>query len=641
MEYSVAIQIHSAAQSLLKRMRIPDANLAECLNSTLNQFLTWPFMAGSTYIIDIEGNNASFDTVIYTNSETNSEDQPVKINVDKTACAIHVIESFSQEELRDGYENIAVFKRLKRTSMPKTGVPINTSPLGIIFAIDSPVPIEKIAEFMILQNHNHPSTEWPDMVAVLTHGTVNYAVQFHGGLIEGDFFLPSIKSPQVVPMYVHVFAHGLGLYSMNKMCAFLFMHLLTFSPGTKLPIADVVLEDVSPYGITLGAYQFNLESKLVPLPDEMYSGRRLPPIPFRIEDQKGKLLSHLEFITWQGGGAIRLTGKLPLEGLLIFLGPAAKEAQIIKQSNGSISSVLNIGQAEFNELLGRIQRQTNMNVKAEEPKWTITKMADEGTSSPFMARIFLGILRLRDVALSDEKRREKFDKASEVVIMTLYNARSTAKEINETLSEHIHKVSKGEIARLIRHTIRIDESIDNKLRKQFEEFLNSTVRVLKDGMQKLSRVLMLELGFLYKKQGAFNNGIETLSETEPELADYILETRKWSERLISMRNELHTVWMLPKMGYKNNSGTIEVVEPQISGEPVSEFVNYMIDRLCCFVEDISVYGLEAKMPSGISVTETPISKRKTDCPERFQVTFVNGGMQIWTIAYHDSKFEDT
>ena len=152
---------------------------------------------------------------------------------------------------------------------------------------------------------------------------------------------------------------------------------------------------------------------------------------------------------------------------------------------------------------------------------------------------------------------------------------------------------------------------------------------------------MLELGFLYKKQGAFNNGIETLSETEPELADYILETRKWSERLISMRNELHTVWMLSKMEYKNNSGTIEVVEPQIAGEPVSKFVNYMIDRLCCFVEDISVYGLETIMPSGISVTEIPISKRKTDCPERFQVTFVNGGMQIWTIAYHDSKFEDT
>ena len=99
--------------------------------------------------------------------------------------------------------------------------------------------------------------------------------------------------------------------------------------------------------------------------------------------------------------------------------------------------------------------------------------------------------------------------------------------------------------------------------------------------------------------------------------------------------------MLPKIGYKNNAGKIEVVEPQISGEPVSEFVNYMIDRLCCFVEDLSVYGLETQMPTGISVTEIPISKRKADCPERFQVTFVNGGMQIWTIAYHDSKFEET
>lgn len=640
MEDSIAIQIHSAAESLLKRMRIPAVNLAECLNSTLNQFLTWPFRAGSAYIIDTEENNASFDTVIYTNSETDSEDQPVKMNVDKTACTIHVIESFSQEELRDGYENIAVFKRLKRTSMPKTGVPINTLPLGIIFVVDSTVPIEKIAEFMILQNHNRPSTEWPDMVAVLTHGTVNYAVQFHGGPIEGDFFLPNIKFPQVVPMYVHVFARGLGLYSMNKMCAFLFMHLLTFSPGTKLPIADVVLEDVSPYGITLGAYQFNLESKLVPLPDEMYSERRLPTIPFRIEDQKGKLLSHLEFITWQGGGAVSLIGKLPLEGLLVFLGPAAKEAQIIKRPDGAISSVLNIGQAEFNEMLGRIQRQTNMNVKIEEPKLTITKMNEEGTTSPFMARIFLGILNLRDVAFSDNKKIEEFDKASEVVIMTLFNARSTAKEIIEALTEHIHKVSKGEIARLIQNTIRIDESIDNKLRKQVEAFLNSTVRVLKDGMQKLSRFLMLELGFLYQKQEAFNNGIDTLSKTEPELADYLLETRRWSERLILMRNALHTGWMLPKMGYKNNSGIIEVVEPQISGEPVSEFVNYVIDRLCCFVEDISVYGLKTQMPSGISVTEIPLSKRKTDCPERFKVTFVNGGMQIWTITYHDSQFEE-
>jgi hypothetical protein len=99
--------------------------------------------------------------------------------------------------------------------------------------------------------------------------------------------------------------------------------------------------------------------------------------------------------------------------------------------------------------------------------------------------------------------------------------------------------------------------------------------------------------------------------------------------------------MLPKMRYKNNSGIVETVEPQISGQPVSEFVGYMIDRLCCFVEDITVYGLESLMPAGISVTEIPLAKRKADCPERFQVTFVDGGMLIWSIDCHNSKFEET
>jgi len=638
---SVAQQIYSAAQILLQAVRIPRANIAERLNSTLNQFLTWPFRAGSAYIIDAEGYNATFDTVIYTSSETKSEGKPVKINVDAVACAVHVAESLGREELRAGYESIAVFKRLKRTQTPKIEFPINYTPLGIIFAVDSSSSIEKIAEFMILQNKNHPSTAWPDMVAVLTKGTVNYAVQIHGEPIKGDFLLPSIKCSAVMPMYVHVFARGLGLFSMNRMCALLFMHLQTFSPGTKLPNMGVVLENISPFGITLGAYQFNLESQLVPVPDEVYTGRVLPPLPFRIEDNKGTLLSHLQFINWQGGGVVRLIGKLPLEGILVFLGPIAKNAQIIRQSNGAISSVLPIGQTEFRELLGRIQRQTNMNVKAEKPKWIVSKIADEGTTSPFMARLLLGILNLRDVIFSDDKKREEFDKAYEFVVMTLFNSRTTAKEIIEILTKHIRKVSLGETARLNGQIIRINESIDNKLRKQAEEFLNSTVRVLKDGMQKLSAVLKLNIGFLYQKQGTFDNEITALRKTKPELAAYFQETRKWSERLILIRNDLHEGWMLPRMGYKESSGTIEAVEPQISGQSVSEFVNYMIDRLCCFVEEISVYALQAQMPSGISVTEIPISERKTDSPERFQVTFVNGGMQIWNITYHVSKFEET
>jgi len=640
MQDSVSQEIHKAAQALLKAVYISGANIAVCLNSTLNQFLTWPFRAGSLRIIDSEGKSITFETVIYTSSATQSESQPPKVEADAVACGVHIVQSLGPEELRVGYECIAGLKRLKRTRI-QVGFPVNIAPLGIVFAIDSSIPIEKTAELMMLLNKSYPASEWPDMVAVLTRGTVNYAVAFLGEPIKGDFLLPYIKDFPVPPMYVHVFAHGLGLFSMNKVCSLLFMHLQTFSPGTKLPNMEETLEGVSPFGITLGAYQFNLERQLVPARNLLWEQGKIGPLPFRIEDSKGNLLSHLQFIPWQDGGVVRLIGKLPLEGILVFMGPVARNAQIIRQPDGAISSVLPIGEAEFREMLAKFQRQSNMKVRVEEPKLTVSKFADEGTSSPFMARLFLGMLRLRDMVFDDNKKREEFDKAYQFVLDTFVNARETSNEIIQTLTEHSRKVSQGEIAHLKGHVIHISQSIDSKLGKQFAEFLNGTVRVLKDGMQNLAAVLQLNIGFLYRQQAAFENGIATLAQTRPELAAYLQETRKWSESLILIRNNLHKGWMLPKMTYKETPGTIQAVEPEVSGQPVSAFVDYMLDRLCCFIEEVSAYGLRDQMPSGISITEIPVSDRKADYPERFQVTFIHGGMPIWNIAYHVSKFEES
>ena len=445
----------------------------------------------------------------------------------------------------------------------------------------------------------------------------------------------------VMPMYVHLIARGLGLFSLNKMMGILFMHLQTFSPGINLPNVDEVLRDVTPYGITIAAYQFNLKCQLVPVPnDEHLKKGILAPIPFRIEDDKGNILSHLQFISWQEGGSVRLVGKLPLEGILVFLGNVAKNAQIIKQSDGAISSVFPIQEEQFREMLLRLQRQSNMKVSVEKPKGTVLRLADEGTTSPFIARLFLGILRLRDVIFQDNYRRIEFDKAYKFIIDTLMDTRTTLKQIAQLVSDHTRKVSQGEIIQLKGEVIHVKESIDRELRKQVAEFLNSGVRVLKDGMQKLLLLFKLDIGFLYKKQVAFINGIAELAKTHPELSDYLQETRKWSERLIFIRNDLHEGWMLPMMTYNKTSDGMNTIEPEISGQPVSEFVEYMLDRLCFFVEEITAYALKTQMPTGTSLTEVPVSDRKADCPERFQITFIDGGLPIWTIKYNNNKFEE-
>ncbi len=637
---TVSEKIRDAGDLLLHALRDPGSTINECLNSTLNEFLTWPFRADSACIMDSEGHKANFGTVIYSSSGKQSPDPAKTISADAAACVAHAVRDLGAEEIRSGYESIATVKRLKRIHAPELG-PVNNTPLGIIFAVDSGLSIKNIAELVVRQNTNHPSTEWPDMIAVLTKGTVNYVAQIEGDVVRGNFVLPNFSSRKVPPMYVHIFMRGMGPVSFNSMCGLLFMHLKTFSPGTNLPNSDVILEGVSHLGMTFGAYQFNLQGQLVPVPNEEYLAALYRPLPFRIEDNAGNLLAHIQAIPWQDGAAIRVTGKLPLEAFLPFLGPVGLDAQIFRQSESAISSVLPIGKAEFRELLARIQAQSNMKVKPEEPKMVFLKMSDEGTSSPFIARLSLGILRFRDIIFPDRAQHEKFDEAYEFVFTTISNVRANAKKILDMIAAHRVNVASGRAARLKGQTINIEESIDFALHSAVAEFLNGSVRLLKDAMQKLLVVLDMNVGCLYRKTGGFKTEIATLRKTDPFLADYLQETRKWSERLISIRNDLHKGWLLPKFAYKENAGTIDVEEPQILGQPASEFVNHMTDRLCCFVEDVLIHALQARMPSGLSVAEIPMSERKPVCPERFEPTFVSGGTKIWRIAYHASKFEET
>ena len=647
MPNSVSQKIQDAAKLLLQDVRKPGASTAKYLNSTLNQFLAKPFKAGSMSIIDAEGKTASYETAIYQDSDLQTNTQSTEVKVDTVACGVHVAKNLNSEELQTGYEHIATFKRLKRTQRTEANPSINSTPLGIIFALDSNVPLDKIAEHVISLNKSFPSYEWPDMVVILTRGTINYVVQIHGEPIKGDFLLfPNRTGFPIMPMYIHLFARNLELFSLNKMCHLLFMHLKTFSLNDKLSNIDEVLKDAPPSGITLGAYQYNLKYQLVPVPNEIYLKKGKPiSRPLRIEDSKGNLLSHLQFIPWQDGGAVRLFGKLPLDGILPFFGSVAANAPIIRQSDGAISTVLPIQENQFKEMMERFQSQSNMNVKAEKPKFVFQKVSDEGTTSPFIARLHLGILNLRNFIFPDNEKRNKFDDFYQVVLDTLTNVRETSKEIIQTLAEHSRKVSQGEIVRSGEHAIHINKSIDKDLRKEVEGFLNGSIRVFKDGMQILLKFLKLDIGFLYQKENAFNNGIAKLTKTHPELATYLRETRKWSERLISVRNSLHKGWMLPKMEYPETYGGFQAVEPQISGQSVSEFVDFMSDRLCCFVEEVTAYALQTqlppKMPPNISITEIPISGRRADCCERFKFTLITREIPIWSISYHDSKFDET
>lgn len=643
MEASISQVVHDAGQKLA----VSTGNLSDTLNQTLNQLLVWPFRATKGFVRDAEGQQTDvFGTLIYTVSGSQSTPEPSDFNADNVACVIDVDECLDVEKLSAAYERIACAKRFKKTLTPNVpSVPYTTITLGIIFTRDSAVPIETLAEELDRLNRQHPDREWTDMVVVLSKGIINYAVQFPGENIKGDFLPPAegATNRYSPPIYVIILIKPTGRFTFNKMCSFLMAHLMIFSPGANLPNWSQILEGAPTEGMVLTGYQYDLSGNLKPVPRQFYNDRYIPPRPFLIEDQKGNLLSTLQFLPWQDGGVILLKGKLPLDGLLIFLGKKALErGGIIKQTDGQISYVLPITQEDFMQMRQRIQRQSNMVVKLDPTKFVVQKLADEGSSSPFMARLFLGNLSLRDVVFPDHAKRDVFDKPYHFVMETMLNTRSTSQKIVQLVADHFSKLAKGEVGQVRGLTIQIEKTIDKELRKEVEAFLNSAVRVLKQGMQEITKVLGIKIDFLFKKQSAFENEIKKLEKDDSHLVAYLRETRKWSELLISSRNAIeHEGWILPKMRYVEVSGIIRADEPEISGQKVSDFVKFIMDRLMCFVEEVTAHCLKAQMPAGISVTEIPLSQRESDIPQRFQLTLTNGGMPIWNIAYHQSSFEET
>jgi hypothetical protein len=623
----------------------PDS-FADALNGFVRRFVGWPFTAASGFAVDEAGNQSDvFASVIHT---TPAKDGTGGVPADGVAAVIDASESLDINGLRAAYARIAQVKRLKKkpTSRVPGAPPTTTITLGIVLAQRSDVPLDTLGEEIDRLNAATPGRERPDMFVVAPSGVINYGVQFPGESVTGDFLPPGEGALEAYtpPMYIVMLMRPSGDLSLNKMMAFLIAHLQMFSPGAKVPPWLDVLKGVPQNAVTLWGYQYNLVGDLVRVPREFYNDRYMAPLPIAIEDQKGSLLGLLRFLPWQDGAALLLEqSNLPLDGLLIFLDATAlKRGGVMRLKNSQISYVLPITQRDFGQMLTRIQRQSNVVVRAIQPDWTVQKVADEGSSSPFMARLMIGMLRLRDNVF-DPTNRDTFDTAYDFVLKSLFSARDAMHQMTKVWQEHEHKVASGQVARVDRNAIHVDESVDRGLSQEAEAFINAAARAIKKGMQDVAAVLGVNIGFLFQKQTAFEAGLAVLHTTDPALADYLRQARGvWSELLQDARNAVeHEGWTLPHVVYTRTAAGITATEPQIAGRPATEFASFIFDRLACFVEDVTAHLLLRKFPALIALAEIPLSERKDDVPERFRLTLANGPLPPWVISFHASTFAES
>lgn len=620
----------------------PALPLPRAVSEALRPF-TGSFDVAAAQVMDNAGNvTAAWSSVVRP-----SGSGAVAIPVDAVAGIILCDEELTIGSLRAAYERIVQMKALPKTAGMKAEREMT---MGVIVGRHSQLPLEQISDEISQLTATVPSQHWPDAVAVLSKGIINYTARDPAGVVkEGDFFLPApglVGKSSVPSVFVHKTIRAAGDQTFNKIISLVLARISILQSGTGIQNFQDFIKGFPTYGVTTETYQFDLAYTLQTMTIEQAVKAQLPRERFDVMSGR-KVLGSVQFLPWQDGAVLVVRGKFPIEMLLLFLRAIKPDIkpehlQSFRGADLQVSFVLPITWQQFMQTLGFFQSRSNMRIERHDPKGVVQKFGDEGTTTPFIARLMLGVLHIRDAAYGDTAGRLRFDELYEPVLSGLRDAREASKEIEKSWKEHQAKVESGAIARVQKGTIYVDGHIDRPLKRDLDSFLNTAVRVVKQSTQQLAEHHGVDIGFLFKKQSAFETGVSELRKTDPVLADYLSAARDWSEPLVLMRNDLeHGTIPLPKVVYKDENGRVRAGEPMVGAALITDFTLQTLDRVCCFAEEVTVYCLKKKLPKGIDITEQPLAERRKIAPLRFHLCVVPGGLPPWVLAAHGRAFDQT
>jgi len=605
-------------------------DLAARLNAVLGCVLSG-FYVGPGVMIDVTGiRSAPLECLI----STARPDVGGLVPADSVACVAHLSTSLNRTLLADAFARIADVRRLRKT--PSAEDARSTITLGLIVAADSTLELDEIATEMRSLNASVGGGERPDMLAVLTKGTVHYGVSLPGDdSVAG--FLPPVQGTAVVPpINVRQLLTETATHALNKVCGFVIGHAAFYAPAVPRPDMRAATVGSPEQSTIVWTYRFDAAGKMS---DAAKTADPIAPA-YRIEDPKGELLCRLRYQPWQDGGVVIAEGALQLEGLLPLAGRTFPTMVFPLKNGHHISCVLPLDDRGFIQMMGEIARRiSGMTLRQEQPQFTVVPLLDEGTESPFAARLYMTPPMLRDQAFTDKTKIARFDELFQFVMNHLVDVRKTSKAMLELWRTYATRVASGEIARYTNH-IQIDESIDRPLNQHIKSLVIDAARVSKQ-FQNLTSLFGVNIGFLFQRDNQFAKGLAMLEATDPVLARYIRECRKWLEPLRLFRDELeHDNYVPPRMMYdRAPDGSIGAREPLFLGGRLTTTVPWIENSLNRFVEEILVWCVARAVQPPMIVTEIPIAARDPSRVERFRVTLA-GSAPAWELSYSAAAFDE-
>lgn len=264
----------------------------------------------------------------------------------------------------------------------------------------------------------------------------------------------------------------------------------------------------------------------------------------------------------------------------------------------------------------------------------VRKISDIGTSEPWSARMWFGILQIRDHALKAGERRgeleceeksKPFDKVYRPLISNLEDAYNSLTNLEKLIAQHEKDLLDNKVLRITENQHTVEHPIDQEVKILFRAFVNSLATALK----QLQHVCMtiddsLDFGFLFMKPENFDKKVAEIEKQNNVLLGLLPVIKEFrplsNEIIVCNRNPIEHPedgFMLPDIEYDFEQK--KILNDFYSQEKMRFY--WENSWRFCEIMIVSAFALQIKHPWGI--VEIPQEERDPDMPIKYKPWIVD------------------
>lgn len=250
-----------------------------------------------------------------------------------------------------------------------------------------------------------------------------------------------------------------------------------------------------------------------------------------------------------------------------------------------------------------------------QPWFVVKRFADIWSWTPWVARIFMGIMQLKDQTMMDDELKKKFEDVHQPILVNLLAAFKALNDIRDLINAHGIKLEAGSIYTVQNGNVSLNETIDHELNTKYKDFIISLHTAVKD-VQSPGKILGLDFWFFYQDDKKFEIWKKAFLEANPNMTTFIQileDDRQWYNELNIIRyNYIHGGYVLPDITYDFSDRTFSI------SEWIWDIQAFWHNGWN-FIEDMMIASLQLHVHPMTQIYQIPEGDRNPEAPLRYMI----------------------